>query len=122
MKKQFAILALFGVLTFGSYTLASAQEGDSTEQVSEQAEVVSTTEEPIMDEMATEVVAEDTSFHQRIKEKFMFRLHSKQVAAVVFVRVSKLLMDHRPNVDITLKTLKLTNGITTVFLHTYAFL
>ena len=71
MKKQFAILALFGVLTFGSYTLASAQEGDSTEQVSEQADAVSTTQEPVMDEMATEVVAEDASFHQRIKEKFI---------------------------------------------------
>jgi biopolymer transport protein ExbB len=69
MKKQFAILALFGVLTFGSFSLALAQEGDSTQQESEQA--VTEQEAPIMDEMATEVVAEDSSFHQRIKEKFI---------------------------------------------------
>lgn len=72
MKKQFAILALFGVLTFGSYTLASAQEGDSTSADSTQSEAVSTPqEEPVIDDIAAEVPADDASFHQRVKEKFI---------------------------------------------------
>ncbi|MEP2667513.1 MAG: MotA/TolQ/ExbB proton channel family protein [Cyclobacteriaceae bacterium] len=72
MKKQFAILALFGVLIFGSFTLAQAQEGDSTQTESEQTEAVTSEPEeaPMMD-VATDVAAEEASFHQRIKEKFI---------------------------------------------------
>lgn len=72
MKKQFAILALFGVLIFGSFTLAQAQEGDSTQMESEQTEAVTSEQEeaPMMD-VATEVATEDATFHQRIKEKFI---------------------------------------------------
>ncbi|MEQ9166899.1 MAG: MotA/TolQ/ExbB proton channel family protein, partial [Fulvivirga sp.] len=72
MKKQFAILALFGVLIFGSFTLAQAQEGDSTQTESEQTEAVTSEQEeaPMMD-VATDVAAEEASFHQRIKEKFI---------------------------------------------------
>lgn len=71
MKKQFALLALFGVLTFGSYNLALAQE-DSTQTESAQTEAVSSEQEeaPAMD-VAAEVPADDASFHQRIKEKFI---------------------------------------------------
>lgn len=72
MKKQFAILALFGVLTFGSFTLALAQEGDSTQAASEQTEAVSSDQQeaPMMDASA-DVATEEASFHQRIKEKFI---------------------------------------------------
>ncbi|HCM76876.1 MAG TPA: flagellar motor protein MotA [Cytophagales bacterium] len=72
MKKQIAILALFGVLIFGSFTLAVAQEGDTTQTQSEQTEAVSSDQEeaPMMD-VAAEVPAEEASFHQRIKEKFI---------------------------------------------------
>ncbi len=71
MKKQFAILALFGVLTLGSFSLALAQDGDSTQTESEPAVAAMTEQEPMMDEVATDVASEDTSFHQRIKEKFI---------------------------------------------------
>jgi len=71
MKKQFAILALFGVLTFGAFPLAFAQEGDSTQQESEQAEAVTSEQETPMMDVAAEVSTEDTSFHQQIKEKFI---------------------------------------------------
>ncbi|HOO08944.1 MAG TPA: MotA/TolQ/ExbB proton channel family protein [Cyclobacteriaceae bacterium] len=72
MKKQFAILALFGVLIFGSFTLAMAQEGDSTQTGSEQTEAVSSEQDqaPVMD-VATDATTEEASFHQRIKEKFI---------------------------------------------------
>lgn len=72
MKKQIAILALFGVLIFGSFTLAVAQVGDTTQTQSEQTEAVSSDQEeaPMMD-VAAEVPAEEASFHQRIKEKFI---------------------------------------------------
>lgn len=71
MKKQFAILALFGVLTFGSFSLALAQDGDSIQTESEPTVAATTEQEPMMDEVATDVASEDTSFHQRIKEKFI---------------------------------------------------
>ncbi|HNP06604.1 MAG TPA: MotA/TolQ/ExbB proton channel family protein [Cyclobacteriaceae bacterium] len=72
MKKQFAILALFGALIFGSFTLAQAQDGDTTATASEQTEAVTSEQEeaPMMD-VATEVAADEGSFHQRIKEKFI---------------------------------------------------
>jgi len=72
MKKQFAILALFGVLIFGSFTLAQAQEGDTTQTKSEQSEAVSSeqSEAPMMD-VATDAAAGEASFHQRVKEKFI---------------------------------------------------
>lgn len=71
MKKQFAILALFGILMFGSFTLALAQEGDSTQTQSEQTEAVSSEQEAPMMDVAADVASEDVSFHQRIKEKFI---------------------------------------------------
>ncbi|MEQ8303618.1 MAG: MotA/TolQ/ExbB proton channel family protein [Cyclobacteriaceae bacterium] len=76
MKKQLATLALFGVLAFGSFTLAFAQEGDSTSTDTEQAEAVTSeevmTDDSSMDDMATEMAADESaSFHQRIKEKFI---------------------------------------------------
>ena len=70
MKKQFAILALFGALIFGSFTLAQAQDGDATEAASEQTEAVTSEQAPMMD-VATEVATDEGSFHQRIKEKFI---------------------------------------------------
>ncbi|HNP97032.1 MAG TPA: MotA/TolQ/ExbB proton channel family protein [Cyclobacteriaceae bacterium] len=73
MKKQFAILALFGVLTFGSYSVALAQDGDSTqtESVQEEAAVASEQEAPMTEDMSAEVATDDAGFHQRIKEKFI---------------------------------------------------
>lgn len=73
MKKQFAILALLGVFTLGSYTLALAQGGDSTSAESTQTEEAVSTpqDQPVIDDIAAEVPADDASFHQRIKEKFI---------------------------------------------------
>lgn len=73
MKKQFAILALFGVLTFGSYSVALAQDGDSTqtESVQEEAAVSAEQEAPMTGDLSEEVVVDDAGFHQRIKEKFI---------------------------------------------------
>lgn len=71
MKKQFAFLALFGVLIFGSFTLALAQEGDSTQTESEQTEAATSEQEAPMMDVATDVATDEGSFHQRIKEKFI---------------------------------------------------
>jgi biopolymer transport protein ExbB len=72
MKKQFAIIALFGVLALGSATLAFGQsdttQTDSAAIEQEAAPIQETPDEPIVED---EVVADDASFHQRIKDKFI---------------------------------------------------
>ncbi|MBX2943990.1 MAG: MotA/TolQ/ExbB proton channel family protein [Cyclobacteriaceae bacterium] len=72
MKKQFAILALFGALIFGSFTLAQAQDGDTAQVASEQTEAVTSEQDeaPTMD-VATDAATGEASFHQRVKEKFI---------------------------------------------------
>lgn len=72
MKKQFAILALFGALIFGSFTLAQAQDGDTAQVASEQTEAVTSEQDeaPMMD-VATDAATGEASFHQRVKEKFI---------------------------------------------------
>jgi len=71
MKKTFAFVALIGGMIFGSFNLALAQEGDSTQAESAPTEEVSSVQEEATMDVAAEVPAEEASFHQRIKEKFI---------------------------------------------------
>ncbi|CAN5483990.1 MotA/TolQ/ExbB proton channel family protein [soil metagenome] len=65
MKKQFAILLFLGVLLCGSIATI-AQDADTTQAASTTTAAVT---EPAADEVAAP--AEEISFHQRLKEKFI---------------------------------------------------
>lgn len=77
MKKLLTLLALVGILTLGYQSMAqdgsdttmsdTTSMGEDTAAVDEPEEVI---EEPV-EETAEEVEEESTSFHQRVKEKFI---------------------------------------------------
>jgi len=74
MKKLFALLVLFGMLTLGYNSLAVAQDNtgnvptEDTTAVSDSAVV---TEAPVEEAVVEEVVVEEVSMHQTIKIKFI---------------------------------------------------
>ena len=67
MKKLFAIVAVMGVLTFGSTQLAKAQDAPAAEQTEQAAPAV----EAAADEAAAPVVAEEGGIHKELKTKFI---------------------------------------------------
>ena len=67
MKKLFAIVAVMGVLTFGSTQLAKAQAAPAAEQTEQAAPAV----EAAADEAAAPVVAEEGGIHKELKTKFI---------------------------------------------------
>ena len=68
MKKLFAIVAVMGVLTFGSTQLALAQDAPAAEQTEQAAPAV---DEAAADEAAPAVVAEEGGIHKELKTKFI---------------------------------------------------
>ncbi|RGN44267.1 MULTISPECIES: MotA/TolQ/ExbB proton channel family protein [unclassified Bacteroides] len=69
MKKLFAILAVMGVLTFGSTQIALAQdEAAATEQTEQTAPAV---EEATTAEVTTAVAEEEGGIHKELKTKFI---------------------------------------------------
>ena len=62
MKKLFAIVAVMGVLTFGSTQLAKAQDAPAAEQTEQAAPAV----EAAADEAAAPVVVEEGGIHKYI--------------------------------------------------------
>ncbi len=67
MKKLFAIVAVMGVLTFGSTQLAKAQDAPAAEQTEQAAPAV----EAAADEASAPVVAEEGGIHKELKTKFI---------------------------------------------------
>ena len=67
MKKLFAIVAVMGVLTFGSTQLAKAQDAPATEQTEQAAPAV----EAAADEAAAPVVVEEGGIHKELKIKYI---------------------------------------------------
>ena len=68
MKKLFAIVAVMGVLTFGSTQLAQAQDAPAAEQTEQAAPAAQAAP---ADEAAAPVVAEEGGIHKEIKTKFI---------------------------------------------------
>ncbi len=67
MKKLFAIVAVMGVLTFGSTQLAKAQDASAAEQTEQAAPAV----EAAADEAAAPVVVEEGGIHKELKIKYI---------------------------------------------------
>lgn len=67
MKKLFAIVAVMGVLTFGSTQLAKAQDAPAAEQTEQAAPAV----EAAADEAAAPVVVEEGGIHKELKIKYI---------------------------------------------------
>jgi len=67
MKKLFAIVAVMGVLTFGSTQLAKAQDAPAAEQTEQAASAV----EAAADEAAAPVVVEEGGIHKELKIKYI---------------------------------------------------
>ena len=67
MKKLFAIVAVMGVLTFGSTQLAKAQDAPAAEQTEQAAPAV----EVAADEAAAPVVVEEGGIHKELKIKYI---------------------------------------------------
>ena len=67
MKKLFAIVAVMGVLTFGSTQLAKAQDTPAAEQTEQAAPAV----EAAADEAAAPVVVEEGGIHKELKIKYI---------------------------------------------------
>lgn len=67
MKKLFAIVAVMGVLTFGSTQLAKAQDAPAAEQTEQVAPAV----EAAADEAAAPVVVEEGGIHKELKIKYI---------------------------------------------------
>ena len=68
MKKLFAIVAVMGVLTFGSTQLAQAQDAPAAGQTEQAAPAAQAAP---ADEAAAPVVAEEGGIHKEIKTKFI---------------------------------------------------
>jgi biopolymer transport protein ExbB len=68
MKKLFAIVAVMGVLTFGSTQLAQAQDAPAAEQTEQAAPAAQAAP---ADEAAAPVVAEEGGIHKEINTKFI---------------------------------------------------
>ena len=66
MKKLFAIVAVMGVLTFGSTQLAQAQDAPAAEQTEQQAAPAAAQAAP-----AAAPAAEEGGIHKEIKTKFI---------------------------------------------------
>ncbi len=67
MKRLFAIVAVMGVLTFGSTQLAKAQDAPAAEQTEQAAPAV----EAAADEAAAPVVVEEGGIHKELKIKYI---------------------------------------------------
>ena len=67
MKKLFAIVAVMGVLTFGSTQLAKAQDAPAAEQTEQAAPAV----EAAADEAAAPAVVEEGGIHKELKIKYI---------------------------------------------------
>ena len=67
MKKLFAIVAVMGVLTFGSTQLAKAQDAPAAEQTEQAAPAV----EAAADEAAAPVVVEEGGIHKELQIKYI---------------------------------------------------
>ncbi|WP_298071696.1 MotA/TolQ/ExbB proton channel family protein [uncultured Bacteroides sp.] len=67
MKKLFAIVAVMGVLTFGSTQLAKAQDAPVAEQTEQAAPAV----EAAADDAAAPAVVEEGGIHKELKTKFI---------------------------------------------------
>ena len=72
MKKLFAIVAVMGVLTFGSTQLAQAQDAPAAEQTEQAAPAAQAAP---ADEAAAPVVAEEGGIHKKSRLNLLKVLH-----------------------------------------------